>query len=460
MYYSYDISKKYKQGDIININNFHFMIKYTNPINVNDNLLYIDLNKIYNCIVNAKSVKKYVEGDIIKFENWEYYENVYICITNSYKFDYNNFVKIDNIFIDMVLNYFYSRNYLFPFVLKQKEQKGEKKPEVLLSGGDSEVLGKKKELYNSLNNSIEKDKLKILIDVLEKLPNKKIDLKNFDVKKVMMDLNKEICGNEKIKKEFIKYFIFNKKKIIGLCGPPGVGKTKMARTLSKIINIPFHQINCGGLKDSNILNGHNYTYIGSKPGKFVDILIKSKCINPIIYIDELDKINENNKNEIYGTLLHAFDEEQNENFYDNYIDTTIDLSNVFFIVSFNNKENIDPILLDRIHIIDIVEYTKEEKINIIKQFINEEMENIKRNFSNEKININILENFAEKCLEYTLRNSNQKNSFRHIKSIIKTILEDSIIDLKLQNKKLNITITERNLPVKNLTCESYKSLYI
>jgi ATP-dependent Lon protease len=458
MYYSYDVNKKYKRGDIVNINNFHFIIKYTNPINVNDNLLYIDLNKIYNC--KNLNVIKYLQGDIVRFDSNEdkYAWNIYICITDTYKFDYNNFVKLDNVFINMVFNYFYSRNNLFPFETKfyKKQTK-----QIEKQGKYKELLDRKKELYNSLNNSIEKDKLKILIDVLEKLPNKKIDLKNFDVNNIMNELDKEICGNDNIKKEFIKYFIFNKKKIIGLCGPPGVGKTKMARTLSKIINIPFHQINCGGLKDSNILNGHNYTYIGSKPGKFVDILIKSKCINPIIYVDELDKINESNKNEIYGTLLHAFDEEQNEYFYDNYIDATIDLSNVFFIVSFNNKENIDPILLDRIHVIDIVEYSKKEKINIIKQFINEEMENIKKNFVDEKINFNISENFSEKCLEYSLKNSNQ-NSFRYIKSVIRTILEDSIIELKLQNKKLDITITERNLPVKNLTAraESYKSLYI
>ena len=186
--------KKYKKGEIVNINNFHFITKYNNPINENDNLLYIDLYKMFDCILNYNFKSKYLQGDFIKIHN-----EVFICINDSFKFDCNNFIKVNNIFVDMVYNYFCSVRYLFKEV-KLKEIVA-LKPKTKIE----KIIDEKCKLYESLN-SAEKDKMMILINTLKKIPNTKMNFK-FDINEMMKKLNEEICGNDYVKKEFIKYHV-------------------------------------------------------------------------------------------------------------------------------------------------------------------------------------------------------------------------------------------------------------
>ncbi|NBP02219.1 MAG: AAA family ATPase [Proteobacteria bacterium] len=188
---------------------------------------------------------------------------------------------------------------------------------------------------------------------------------------VKSKLDKNIHGLEHVKQEILEYVArkitnpHGKGHILALCGPPGVGKSKIIKSLAGALELPFFQINCGGLNDVSVLTGHSETYIGSKPGKIVEILQNANYMNPIIYMDEVDKISENKSVEINGVLTHLLDEEQNNKFQDNYLSSVnLNLSKVFFVLSFNDITKVDEIVSDRLKIIYIQEPTLEQKVQI------------------------------------------------------------------------------------------------
>jgi ATP-dependent Lon protease len=190
----------------------------------------------------------------------------------------------------------------------------------------------------------------------------------FDVKQ---KLDKNIYGLEDVKQEILEFVakkITNpdsKGHVLALYGAAGVGKTKIIRSLADALDMPFYQINFGGLNDVSVLTGHSETYVGSKPGKIVEILSNSEYMNPIIYMDEIDKISENKFAEISGVLTHLLDEEQNRHFQDNYLSNIdLDLSKVFFVLAFNDITRVDEIVSDRLKVIYIDPPKLEDKITI------------------------------------------------------------------------------------------------
>jgi ATP-dependent Lon protease len=159
---------------------------------------------------------------------------------------------------------------------------------------------------------------------------------------------------------------------IAIHGPPGTGKTSLIKEgISKILNRPFAFIALGGATDSSFLEGHGYTYEGSTWGKIVQILIESKCMNPVIYFDELDKISETPKGEeIAGILTHLTDTTQNSEFHDKYFsEIKFDLSKCFFIFSYNDETKVNPILKDRMYRIKTKGYNSKEKITIANNYL-------------------------------------------------------------------------------------------
>lgn len=173
--------------------------------------------------------------------------------------------------------------------------------------------------------------------------------------KVKSKLDSEIYGLDDTKEEILEFLARkivcpdSKGHILALQGSMGVGKTKLLQTLAKALDLPFHQINLGGMNDGSILTGHSETYVGSKPGKMIEILTKSKCMNPIIYFDEFDKVSEHKGKEINGILTHILDEQQNNKYQDNYLSNiNIDLSKVFFVIAFNDINKINPSIEDKI----------------------------------------------------------------------------------------------------------------
>ncbi|NDD83487.1 AAA family ATPase [bacterium] len=192
-------------------------------------------------------------------------------------------------------------------------------------------------------------------------------------KNVKAKLDKNILGLEPVKQEIMTYLarkITNpngKGHVLALCGDKGVGKTRIIKSLADALDFPFYQINFGGLNDVNILTGHSETYVGSKPGRIVDILCDAGVMNPIIYLDEIDKMSDSKSREINGILTHMLDEEQNDNFQDNYLNNIkINLSKVFFVIAFNDITKVDDIVSDRMTVIYVNAPTMEEKVQICK----------------------------------------------------------------------------------------------
>lgn len=201
-------------------------------------------------------------------------------------------------------------------------------------------------------------------------PSEKI---NEYFKKVRGHLDSKVHNMDYVKDEIMEYLArkitnpTSKGHILALAGAPGIGKTHLLKTLGEALDLPFYQVNFGGLNDASILTGHSETYVGSKPGKFVEFLQNSGCMNPICYLDEIDKIASNKEQEINGILTHLLDEEQNSKFQDNYLSNVpIDLSKVFFVIAFNDFEKVDRIVSDRLKIIYITSPTIDDKMNIVR----------------------------------------------------------------------------------------------
>jgi ATP-dependent Lon protease len=189
--------------------------------------------------------------------------------------------------------------------------------------------------------------------------------------RVKTTLDASIYGLDNVKEEILEFVgrkITNpdgKGHVLALCGNPGVGKTKIIKCLAQALDLPFFQINCGGLNDASVLVGHSETYVGSKPGKLVELLANARCMNPIIYLDEVDKIGESKSREINGILTHLLDEEQNDRFQDNYLSNiNLDFSKAFFVLSFNDPSKVDTIVFDRMKVIYINAPTVIEKVRI------------------------------------------------------------------------------------------------
>ena len=243
--------------------------------------------------------------------------------------------------------------------------------------------------YESLNpSSSEYQKMTKYMKGLEKIPfgkYSKLPVSNKSEKKKIQkffenlksDFSKCSYGQDKAKNTLLEIaakWITNPNStgnVIGLCGPPGIGKTSLIKNgLSKSLNIPFSFLGLGGSTCSAYLQGHDFTYEGSKWGRLIEILMESKSMNPIIFFDELDKISDSkNGDEIVGILTHLTDPTQNNTFSDKYFSgIDFDFSKCLFIFSFNDENKINPVLKDRIKVIKLEGFKTDEKVEIAKRF--------------------------------------------------------------------------------------------
>ncbi len=297
----------------------------------------------------------------------------------------------------------------------------------------------KKKLENEVNkyhytseSSPEASVIRNYIETLLKLPYNKKSKEELNNRTIKSRLDKTHYGMDLIKIRILEYASLKKinknlnSPIICLIGPPGIGKTTIAKSISKSLNREFIKINVGGLNDSTELIGHRRTYIGASPGKIISGIKKCKYNNPIILIDEVDKMVKDYKGDPASVLLDILDVNQNKSFTDNYIEEPIDLSSVFFILTANDETTIPPALKDRLEIIHLDSYTVYDKKDIAINYL---ITNIFKKYNSRKVKIKD-EIILKIINEYTL-----ESGVRELERTLDKLIRDIIIN-KLTPSKI------------------------
>ena len=244
-------------------------------------------------------------------------------------------------------------------------------PEHAAKAFEKEVQRLEKTNPNSPEYGIQLNYCEFLVD----LPWDKMSEDNLDLKHAQKVLDKDHFGLESVKERIIEYLAVLKLKgdmkspIICLYGPPGVGKTSLGKSIAKALGRSYGRISLGGLHDESEIRGHRKTYIGAMPGRIVDTIKKCGYSNPVIVLDEIDKVISDYKGDPASALLEVLDPEQNTAFHDNYLDIDYDLSKVLFITTANNISTIHPALKDRMEMIPVNGYLAEEKYHIAKDYL-------------------------------------------------------------------------------------------
>ncbi|MCI6626839.1 MAG: endopeptidase La [Tenericutes bacterium] len=301
---------------------------------------------------------------------------------------------------------------------------------------------KKYELMNS--NSPEVGVVRNYIDLMLSLPWNNKDKENDDLKVAREILDRTHYGLKKIKDRIIEYLAVKKlsnnetSPIICLVGPPGVGKTTLAKSIAEATNRKFVKISVGGVSDEAMIMGHRRTYIGSNPGKIITAIKKAKVNNPVFLIDEVDKMTRDLKGDPASALLEVLDKEQNKTFVDSYVEEEFDLSNVMFILTANYIENIPIELRDRLEIIELSSYTDFEKLDIAKDYL------IKKNLEECGLT-NTSISFSDNSLLSIIRNYTREAGVRELDRTIASILRKIATNIVEGSSKKKYIINEKNI---------------
>lgn len=298
------------------------------------------------------------------------------------------------------------------------------------------------------------------LDLMLDLPWEEYSQDSYDLKKAKEVLDNDHYGMTKIKERILEYLAVLKLKgdmkspILCFIGPPGIGKTSLGRSIANAVNRKYVRLSLGGLHDESELRGHRKTYIGAMPGRIIQNIRKVKTTNPVIILDEIDKVGSDQRGDPSSALLEVLDPEQNHTFYDNYLELEYDLSKVLFIATANNINQIQPALRDRLEIIDLSGYAIEEKVEIAKRHL------LPKQFEAHGLKIGsfkIGDKVLEKIIETYTRESGVRELDRQIASIMRYQAKEMAVEGKVKST-LNIQDIEKILGSARYSNEIYKTI--
>ncbi|MBY0348492.1 MAG: endopeptidase La [Hydrotalea flava] len=296
------------------------------------------------------------------------------------------------------------------------------------------------------------------LDLLLDLPWREYTDDNYDLKNAKKILDADHYGMQKIKNRILEYLAVLKLKgdmkspILCFIGPPGIGKTSLGKSIAHAVGRKYVRVSLGGLHDESEIRGHRKTYIGAMPGRIIQNIRKIKTSNPVMILDEIDKIGNDFRGDPSSALLEVLDPEQNNSFYDNYLELEYDLSKVLFIATANDIQNIQPALRDRLEIIDLSGYAIEEKVEIAKRhLIPKQMEA----HGLAKVNLK----FSDKILEKIIENYTRESGVRELDRQLASVMRYEAKELATKNKiKLSVSLAdiEKILGPQRYNNEIYK----
>ncbi|MFB0904617.1 MAG: endopeptidase La [Nonlabens sp.] len=285
--------------------------------------------------------------------------------------------------------------------------------------------------------SIQRNYLDLILD----LPWNHFSKDNFDLKRGMRILDRDHYGLDDVKKRIIEYLAVLKLRndmkspILCLYGPPGVGKTSLGKSVAEALGREYVRISLGGLRDEAEIRGHRKTYIGAMPGRIIQSIKKAKTSNPVFVLDEIDKLGSSHNGDPSSAMLEVLDPEQNNSFYDNFLEMGFDLSKVMFIATSNSLNTIQPALRDRMEIINVTGYTIEEKVEIGKQHL---LPKQLKEHGLDKSHLKIAKPQIEKIVEGYTRESGVRSLDKHLAKMVryaaKSIAMEEEYDLKVTNE--------------------------
>lgn len=296
---------------------------------------------------------------------------------------------------------------------------------------------------NTIGSQAENGVIRTYIETILEMPWNKRAEDNTDINYAKEVLEADHYGLEQVKERILEFLAVRtltqkgESPILCLVGPPGTGKTSIAKSLARSLKKPFVRISLGGVRDEAEIRGHRKTYVGAMPGRIANGIRTAGVKNPVLLLDEIDKVSTDYKGDTFSALLEVLDSEQNSKFRDHYLEVPLDLSEVTFITTANTLQTIPRPLLDRMEIIEISSYTENEKLHIaIEHLIPKQLE--KHGITNEQLS------FSKKAIWKVAHNYTKEAGVRQLEREIGNICRKAAKEL-LTTEKEKITVTDRNL---------------
>tara|TARA_Y100000590_G_scaffold175852_1_gene200970 strand:+ start:1215 stop:3596 length:2382 start_codon:yes stop_codon:yes gene_type:complete len=308
---------------------------------------------------------------------------------------------------------------------------------------EKKCMSELKKLKNMSPMSAEATVIRNYLDWMIDLPWYKKSEVDIDLKKALATLDADHFGLEKVKERIIEFLAVQKRMdkikgpILCLVGPPGVGKTSLGKSIARATNREFVRVSVGGMRDEAEIRGHRRTYIGSLPGKIIQMMKKAGTKNPLILLDEIDKVGNDYRGDPSSALLEALDPEQNSTFNDHYLEVDYDLSDVMFVTTANTL-NILPPLLDRMEVIRLPGYTEDEKINIANKYLLPKQ--IKDNGVKDK-EMTLSEDIIKEIIRSYTKESGVRNLEREISKVARKVVKKVV-----SGEEKEVRVDLKNLP--------------